>query len=366
MAISIDVLATTLEDLAADFDTTFVAYHPFIKAVFEGGMIDKSEVKGSFRTFNILTGGPGFITNINTGGEPIKGGRRQNARKGNEFVQRAIYAFDVPCLDMTQAVGPSDLANIVQEYPIAAHSEFLEAVVYQIFTGAAYNGNADLSIGGIATFNGDTTYNPNGQGARAGLYEFATTATQTATVHNLVSSLASGWYNQYSTIGSYGVSGLTEMRKAYYAATLQAPSLGQVDEMYGDSASYHNYIDGQRALVRQAKITGETEIADVRQGVPFESATYYNEVAIDLANATYTAGAHAVDTTRGVIYGVKTKAFEMLLQGKGDMPTSGNFERRKPFRNPTEDSFRFEEVLSMNFDCRCRRATFAVTGAGTV
>ena len=366
MALSIDVLATTLEDLAVDFDTTFVQWHPWLDKAMKNGAINKNTLKGSFRTFNILTGGPGFVTNINTGGESIKGGRRQNARKGNEFVHRAIYAFDVPRVDMLEAVGPSDLARLIQEYPQAGEDEFKEAYVYQVFTGAALNGNADLQITGIATLNGDTTYNPLGTGARSGLCEFATPATQTATVHGLVSSLGSGWYNQYQTIASYAIEGLTKSRTAYYDANRLAPSYGQVDCMYGDSSSYHNYVDILYQDRRTPKATAITEYPSVMEGVPFEKADYFLEGAIDLTNATYTGGAHAVDTTRGVIYGLKSSVVETIMHGNdGEMAFGGLFLRDKPFRNPTEDSYRFENVLHINHAIRCRRATFAITGAGT-
>ena len=128
--------------------------------------MDRSVLKGPFREFVVVTGGPGQVTQIVSGSEVVAGGRNQRAVRGDTFAPRLIYAFDVPGKDLAEANGELDLARIIQHYPELALSDFHERIAAQTSSGTG------AGVGGFLTLNGNTTYSPNGT-ARPGVIEFA-------------------------------------------------------------------------------------------------------------------------------------------------------------------------------------------------
>ena len=362
MAISPDVLATALNELMPSYSDLFVKWHPLMEKVLTGGGMDRAALKGPKREFAVVTDGPGTVTEVATGTEIIAGGRSQNAYRGNVIAPRLIYAFDVPGKDLAEANGEMDLARILQHYPELALADFHELISNQLGTGAG-TGN----VGGFLTLNGNTTFNPQGAGARQGVFQFASTATQAlagTSIHGLTQNQVSGWVNQYEDITSFAVDGRTQMRKAYYAASRQGKTLGPVDLMIGDEASYLNYIDDLDDAVRVAKIDGDKAPGNVRQGIKFLDADFYLDDSIDVANAAYTSG--SCPAADGVIYGMKTPTWKMFTLGHdASRETKGDFAVRGPFRIPDQDIYRYEIVLMMGLHTTQLRANFAVTGAGT-
>ena len=361
MAISPDVLATALNELMPSYSNLFVKWHPLLEKVMEGGNMDRATLKGPKREFAVVTDGPGTVTEVATGTEIIAGGRSQNAHRGNVIAPRLIYAFDVPGKDLAEANGEMDLAKILQNYPESALADFHELISNQLGTGAG-TGN----VGGFATLNGSTTFNPQGAGARQGIFQFASTATQGLSgnvIHGLTQSSVSGWVNQYEDISSFAVNGRTQMRKAYFAASRQGKTLGPCDLMIGDEGSYLNYIEDLDDQVRVAKIEGDKSPSNVRQGVKFLDANFFLDDSIDVSNTTAFTSAAAQD---GVIYGFKTPTWHMFTLGHdSNRETKGDFAVRGPFRIPDQDIYRYEIVLMMGLHTTQLRANFAVTGAGT-
>ena len=361
MAISPDVLATALNELMPSYSDLFVKWHPLMEKVLMGGGMDRAALKGPKREFAVVTDGPGTVTEVATGTEIIAGGRSQNAYRGNVIAPRLIYAFDVPGKDLAEANGEMDLARILQHYPELALADFHELIANQLGTGAA-TGN----VGGFATLNGATTFNPQGAGARSGFFEFASTAAQTNTVHGLAKGTVDGWRNQYEDITSFAVDGRTQLRKAYYAASRQGKTLGPCDLMIGDEASYLNYIDDLDDAVRVAKIEGDKAPGNVRQGIKFLDADFFLDDSIDTSSTAFNVGGVAGPANDGVIYGFKTPTWKMFTLGHdASRETKGDFAVRGPFRIPDQDIYRYEIVLMMGLHTTQLRANFAVTGAGT-
>tara|TARA_R110000824_G_scaffold44478_1_gene129402 strand:- start:7148 stop:8224 length:1077 start_codon:yes stop_codon:yes gene_type:complete len=357
MAISPDVVATALNELMPAYSNLFIKWHPLLEKIMEGGNMDRAALKGPKREFAVVTDGPGTVTEIATGTEVIAGGRSQNAHRGNVIAPRLIYAFDVPGKDLAEANGEMDLARILQHYPELALADFHELVSNQMGTGVG-TGN----VGGFATLNGSTTFNPQGAGTRSGFFEFAAPGAQTNTVHGLAKASVAGWRNQYEDITSFAVNGRSQMRKAYFAASRQGKTLGPVDLMIGDEASYLNYIEDLDDQVRVSKVEGDKGPANVRQGVKFLDSDFFLDDSIDVSAATYT-GTPAAD---GVIYGFKTPTWNMFTLGHDSArETKGDFALRGPFRIPDQDLYRYEVVLMMGLHTTQLRANFAVTGAAT-
>ena len=364
MAISPDVVATALQDLAPGYSELFSLYHPILERVVKRGNIDRASLKGPYREFVTVSGGPGTVTQVATGSEIIAGGRTQSSQRGSAYAPRLIYAFDVPGKDMAEANGENDLAKIIKNYPELALSDFHERVSNQI---AAGNG---VGVGGFITLNGDTTYSPSPGLAtatnRQGVFEFGATAAQNDIVFGLAKQGAAaginGWYNQYGQISSFATDGRQTMRQVYYAASRQGSmASGPVDLLLGDEVSYLNYIDDLDDQVRVMKIDGDKAPKAIRQGIPFLEADFFLEESINLAQFGAPGGGNL-----GVIYMLKTDTWQMYTLGHdSNMETKGDFAVRGPIRIPEQDMWRYEYVLNMGLYCDQLRANGVVTG-GTV
>jgi hypothetical protein len=365
MAISPDVLATALNELMPAYSELFVKWHPLLEKILLGGGMDRATLKGPKREFAVVTDGPGTVTAVQTGTEIIAGGRSQNAYRGEVVAPRLIYAFDVPGKDLAEANGEMDLARILKHYPELALADFHELISNQMGTGAG-TGN----VGSFVTLNGNASFTPAGT-AVDGLFEFDAPTSQTNTVHNIASTGAAspvtGWHNQYEDISSFAVNGKTQLRKAYFAASRQAKTLGPCDLMIGDEQSYLNYIEDLDDQVRVAKIEGDKAPGNVRQGIKFLNADFYLDDSIDISATQYTvASGSTANGADGVIYGFKTQTWNMFTLGHdSSKETKGDFAVRGPFRIPDQDIFRYEIVLMMGLHTTQRRANFAVTGAAT-
>jgi len=368
MPISPDVLATALDELMPAYSELFVKWHPLLDKILMGGNMDRASLKGPRREFAVVTGGPGTVTHVNTGSEIIAGGRSQNAHRGQVVAPRLIYAFDVPGKDLAEANGEMDLARILQHYPELALADFHERIAKQLGTGTG------TGVGSFCTFNGNVRFSPDGT-ARDGLFSLKSTASQQAIVHNLASQAAaadpiSGWFNQYQDITSFAVDGRAQMRKAYFAASREGKTLGDVDLMIGDEQSYLNYIEDLDDQVRVTKVEGDKAPGQVRQGVKFLNADFFLDDAIDITDTAYTALGAGTDSSTagadGVIYGFKTPTwYSFTLGHDASKETKGDFAVRGPFRIPDQDLYRYEIVLMMGIHTTQRRANLVITGAAT-
>ena len=116
----------------------------------------------------------------------------------------------------------------------------------------------------------------------------------------------------------------------------------------------------------KVKVEGDKAPAMVRQGIKFLDADFYMEDAIDLTSTAFTAGANAANTTRGVIYMMKSACWYAYTLGHdASRETKGDFAVRGPFRIPEQDVFRYEIVLNMGLHTNQMRANAVVTGCGT-
>ncbi len=371
--ISPDVLATALQELMPSYSELFATWHPVLDRVINKGNMDRSVLKGPFREFAVVTGGPGTVTQVVTGSEVIAGGRNQNATRGDTYAPRLIYAFDVPGKDLAEANGEMDLARIIQHYPELALADFHERIAEQFSQGTG------LGVGGFATLNGATTYSPNGA-ARSGAIKFAPRTgvnSQESGVgvgasnlrYGLQSGTTDGWYNQFADIPGAGFAasnGRKFMREVYYAASRQMKTMGPVDLLLGDEASYLNYLDSLDSQVRI--ITDSTKDGDraprkIQQGVKFLDADFYLEDSIDITSTAFNQGGGPGPANDGVIYFLNTATWYAYTLGHdANRETKGDFSVRGPFRIPEQDLFRYEIVLNMGIHTNQLRANGAVTG----
>ena len=354
MAISAEVLNDALQELAPRYQNLFETWSPVMKKIITNGNVERSRLRGPYKEFRVITGGPGDVTQIVDGGERLAATRADITAKGDTYASRLIYSFLVPDKDMAEAVGPADVEHLIKQYPEAALMDFHQRITKQFVNG---NGSG---CGGFLTLNGDSTYSPQGT-ARNGVFDFAAKASQTDTVFGLAkegTTGTTGWYNGYAKISSMASDGISKLRREYFRASRKGKLLGPVDLLMADETSFSNYIDllDDRIIVEDV-IKGEAGVDDVTQGVKFLKATMYIEDFLDTAQFT-TGGADD-----GVIYGLKSSTWHMYTLGSDDkMETKGDFSIRGPLRRPDMDAHQFEYVLYMGMYCDFLAANFAVTG----
>jgi hypothetical protein len=353
MAISPDVLASTLKDLLPGYSETFTKWHPLLDAIVTGGNLSKKKLEGPSREFTVVTGGPGQVTHVQTGNEVINGGRKQLAVRGNEVAPRLIYAFDVPRKDMAEANGKQDLAKLIKTYPERALHDFYEMLSQQLAVGDGANG-----VGGFVTLNGGKYYNPDGIEDRSGILE-STSSTSTRKVNGLTSAGTPGWQNQYAHTTGFSVDGVRKMREVYFKCQREGRVAdGTVDMMFGDEVSFLNYMDSLQDHVR----TGQIESTDGknygRQSIKFVDSDFYLEDSIDLTKFAATNA-----SKDGCVYMLNSSSFEAFTLGSNaSMEGKGFFDQGAPMRIPDLDAYRYELILYFGLHTVQRRANGIVTG----
>tara|TARA_R110002051_G_scaffold265241_1_gene325153 strand:+ start:55 stop:870 length:816 start_codon:yes stop_codon:yes gene_type:complete len=266
-----------------------------------------------------------------------------------------IYSFIIPGKDLAEASGETAIARLIKVYPEAALMEFHEYIVSQFVNGDGATNN----VQGFLTLNGDTTFNPQGTAVN-GILDFATPANQAQTVLGIAkSATVSGWYNQFQNVTSFATDGRSQMRRAYWDASLQGKQGGPVDVMLGDMVSFNNYYDDLDDQVRyQIKFDGEKG-RGVRQGLMFQEAEFYVEPELDYTLSQFTTTSSPV----GVIYMLKADTWHLYNQGEDSgMETKGDFAFRGPVKVPGQDAWEWEIVLSMQMYCDRLNANGVVSG----
>jgi hypothetical protein len=365
MGFSADVLATALQDLMPGYSELFTKHHPLYDAIVNKRKnIDTQSLKGPYRTFNVVTGGPGTAQGIVTGSEIITGGRRQNAHTGTVYGARIVYAWDVPLKDLAEANNEHDFGKILKKYP----EEGLNELNLWFGEHLAVGNGSSRGVDGLVTLAGPASWSPQGT-ALNGVFEFDTPSAQNDTVFGLVkeggTGGVTGWYNQYGDISAFGTDGRKTMRDVYYDCQAESSmTAGSPDLLFGDAGSYDNYVDDlddQVRIVEKSTASGDRAPGNIRKGIAFEDAIFYRDISIDRSASTL-SGTPAAD---GLIYVIHTDTWHAFVLPEGDESKGskkGHFTLRGPIRHPTLDAVRFEYVWYGNFFCDQLRRNGVITG----
>ena len=352
MATNADVLNFATQKLIPKWTEQFYQHHPVLEKVILKGNIERSTQGGPYIEFPIVSNGPGAVTRIENGSEVYSSTRRTVGSRGQIYCPRMIYSFIIPGKDLAEASGETAIARLIKVYPEAALMEFHEYIVSQFVNGDGATNN----VQGFLTLNGDTNFNPQGTAVN-GILDFQAPNAQTQTVLNIAkSNTVSGWYNQFQQVTSFATDGRSQMRRAYWDASLQGKQGGPVDVMLGDMVSFNNYYDDLDDQVRyQIKFDGEKG-RGVRQGLMFQEAEFYVEPELDYTASTFTS-------RTGVIYMLKADTWHLYNQGEDSgMETKGDFAFRGPVKVPGQDAWEWEIVLSMQMYSDRLNANACVAG----
>lgn len=368
MGYSADILASTLQDLLPGYVDTFTAYHPLWDRIRKGGKFNKRKLKGPWVDFAVVTGGPGYAVTDRTGSTTLAGGRRQNAKRGLEYPARLIYHFNVPHKDLEEAESEYDLVDLVDNYGDTAMADLAERMARQVARGASSSGSDPEGGGvdGFFTFNGSQTFAPQDASAgRSGLFQALAKGSQTNTVHGLPMSGAgsdpvTGWEHQYAHIDSFDQHGRKVMRSTLQKADQEGAGLtGGMDLLVGDDGSYQNYLEDLDDQVQVAVVENDKGKGKVRNGVKFLQADFFTDPAIDLSDTT--AFSDALMQT-GVIYGMTTEDFEMIMLGSKGVNGEDFFRVEEPIRLSEAPMSHFRMSCYANIFCKQLRRQMLITG----
>jgi len=367
MPLPVDVLNTSLNDLEPKFAETFLKFHPLTELIMGGKRMDRGALKGPIRLFDVVTGGPGFITNIQSGSERIRGGLNQTSKQGQAHAPRNIYAFDVPAKSLDEVNGPNDMARILEQYPFLGLEDYKQRHVNQLASGAASDDGTALKS--FLTLNGDQNYESDGT-SRDGVFQFATPANQNNTVFGLAMQGAAagvtGWFHQYDKMNSFRQHGLRKLRKIQHLAAIEGgKAYGPIDLMLSDIDSFENYLETQDLKVETMAIKEDSAVTDAsRIGMKFFAATWYYEEALDTATATTGSRFNSGAGRAGVIYGLNSKTWHAFTHG-GNPYDKGpkDFKVRPAFRMPEQDLYRVEIVVHLGIFTNNLRANFVIEGS---
>lgn len=367
MGFSADVLASTLEELIPDYVDTFTMYHPLWDRVKSNGKFNSRRLKGPWVEFAVVTGGPGQAVTDRTGSTTLAGSRTQNAVRGLEYPTHLFYWWDVPHKDLKEAQTENDVVQLINRYGDTAMGDIAERLARQMARGASSSGSDPSGGGfdGFFTLNGDMSYTPQSiSGTRSGMFQYLAKGSQTNTVHNIPMSGAAtapttGWEHQYGTISSFSAEGRKVMRTHLNKAGLEGANLsGYMDLLIGDDSSYQNYLEDLDTQVQVATVEGDRGKGKVREGVKFLTADFYTDPAIDITDTTsFTSTA----PQSGVIYGLCTEDFEMIMlgdQGGGDK----FFDLEEPIRLESKPMTQFRMSTYCNIFCNQLRRQMVITG----
>lgn len=364
---SLDVLASTIQDIKPELHDFFTSSHPLLDKVVKGQRLEKAG--GPYVEFRVVTGGPGGGVKLTYGDEIIPATRRQNYTKGLQRASRSVYTFDIPGKDLAEmGTNPDAMAAVINRYPVNAVDEMNEYLAAQIARGAGSSGAVAGAafLDGIITLNGIQDYTPDGT-AVDGVFMAATPALQTNTVVNIpmrgaASNPIAGWYHQFGQITSFEAVGRETWRLVRDTANQQGSKMmGQIDLILTDLQQYENYLNDLDEHVETVTVVNDHVPGAIREGCKFGFADVFSEPAIDLSDQTSFS---STATQAGVAYFLNSKSWRGLSLGGSGMESGGFFDIEGYTKVPDQDVWRWQIVNHWNlYPVQLRNQGFVVGGA---
>lgn len=317
-----DLLRGVVTDLDRHLHESIEIHHPVIPL-----LLGKAPMKmrANEHVWNIAYRGPGSGRQL-TRGTVLPGGRRNFTVQARATAGAWVYGYDFDDMDVAFAQSMDEVGIVLEGQASAALADATNHVVAQFLNGTAPEGT-----GGLPTLNGDTTYDPTGDGSyeEDGLIQFAVPASQTGTTFNVVREGGAGGIpghaNQYGVVTSVaGVGsggGLYELMALRMRCSKRGirERVGLPDIGIADSVSYQNYYERLAERVVPIVYRDGNDIPEDlgREGLVItKGLTLHWEPDFDPDSAPFTSGYN------GMIYLLASKDFHPL--GFGQLsPTAG-------------------------------------------
>lgn len=373
MTTSVDIINSTVPGLRNTFEDAFSTYNPFVKALLT--KMVKEPTTGPYIEFNILTGGPGRVTNLYGGAELLYTGKANIVEKGNEYPMRWDYSFGITGKDIDEIEDAKDnvvkkgkIADLLQANHLAGITDVASGFAQQFFMGnfSAGTNTRDNGSKGMVSLNGNTGvgyYSQSSGTARTGILEFAAPASQTGTVHNIPSKGAAsgavdGWYNQYSVVTGSG-DRRSVLRSTKSLCDRQGADRGaSIDFMFSDPESRAAYVSDltEHTMYGTVESGKDPVTVKAREGLVFggdKRCLWFDDDHIDITDSTCFPGAAA----EGVTYMLSSEDWRLFSTTREKM-----FTWRKMVKNPFQDGYIQEMLFHFNMYCISRRTQAVVVG----
>ena len=320
MAITTDLLNTTLADLQGPIEHTF-RYH----ADFYAWLMKRKKVsseRGQIIERPLLGSPPARGKGIVLGTETIPGGRTEATKKIQLQTARIVVRCDIPKRELRENEGKTGVIKLMKTY-VESTVEGVTMDLDRHFLAGVSQGlvfdSAELQS--IQTLNGQKTFATGIIGVTNGLLDFVAPGSQTDTVQNLAKSSSYNYVNQFGQITSFALDGMRTYRKVarecaqYNMSNSNAhPDICLVD---GDSfARIEESNENHVRLVSAVKDPGNTSLVEI----PHSGLLFRYSKNLILTDFTGVAA-------QGVCYMLSADGFELVEYEGFKM---GNFDDRIP------------------------------------
>lgn len=342
MAISLDVLNTTYEDLRGPLVNSFVRGSELLDALekkarmpMEGGTLIE-------RTF---TGGaPARGVGIYVGDEVLNMTRRQQIKKFQVEPHRVVVAINIPKKELLLNRGKLGVVRLIEEYPKTVLEGVRADINKYLFTGISRGIVFQTSeLRGFMTLNGDVSTGI-GTGVTNGLLDFALPSAQTDVVQGVAKSSSYYHFNQFVDMGGTAFD-ISDLRKGYRQCAFYAGGANKgPDLIYMDQDTFTQYEENQANNFRlvqntlQGGVDGKVNTLELSLGLAKVCPS------LDLDPADFTTSA----VQNGISYILNSDFLEMPMQEAPNVT---------PFKERVGDQDVVTSLFSMQFNLLSNKLT---------
>lgn len=323
-----DLLHGIITDLDRATYETVSIHHPAIAKLLSK---TPQQLRAQEHNWNIAYRGPGSGRQL-TRGTVLPGGRKNFTAQARATVGAWVYGYDFDEMDIALAQSMDEAAIVIEGQAAAAIAD-----VTNLFAAQLLNGTAAEGTGGLPTLNGDTDFDPTGDGSylEPGLIQFDAPASQTGTAFNVVREGGAGGIpghaNQFGEVTSVAGVGPGGGLRELMALRMQCSKrgvrekVGMPDMGIADTVSFQNYYERFAEQVVPIVYRDGSQIPEDigREGLVITKGLVLHwEPEFDPDSAPFTAGYN------GMIYLLTTKdihplALPQLTPVSGTQPIKG-------------------------------------------
>lgn len=320
MAVSLDVLNSTLQDLKGPLLMSFNEKTPLFRWLEKTGRT--SSEKGTWIQRMLMGGSPSQMIGLYNGGETFDTTRTEQVKIIKVGTHRFGGAIAIPGLDLETNNGSLGAIKLIKEYPASVIAAMAIDMDRFFLTGVS-NGKvlSTSEMQGWNTLNGEKVFSKGITGVTNGLIDFAAPALQTDEVQSLQKSSAYNYVNQYGQIvGGYAANGRRTIMKTYRQCArfnMAGPDVGP-DMMFADDDTYANIEAELATRVRTEIVQKDADEKLASLTLPYLGGTLV--AAQNLVLTDFTG-----DAVNGLIYLLTSSGFEKIDYKKFDI---SSFEDR--------------------------------------
>lgn len=320
MAVSLDVLNSTLQDLKGPLLMSFNEKTPLFRWLEKTGRT--SSEKGTWIQRMLMGGSPSQMIGLYNGGETFDTTRTEQVKIIKVGTHRFGGAIAIPGLDLETNNGSLGAIKLIKEYPASVIAAMAIDMDRFFLTGVS-NGKvlSTSEMQGWNTLNGEKVFSKGITGVTNGLIDFAAPGSQTDEVQSLQKSVAYNYVNQYGQIvGGYAANGRRTIMKTYRQCArfnMAGPDVGP-DMMFADDDTYANIEAELATRVRTEIVQKDADEKLASLTLPYLGGTLV--AAQNLVLTDFTG-----DAVNGLIYLLTSSGFEKIDYKKFDI---SSFEDR--------------------------------------